>query len=87
MAQQTSINTDKASLSIGSEGNVLPGAGVSVSINLSDVLLDCHASGIAFKLVCTRGYVKCASKIFEPLSMQLGSLDIQVQNGKWYAAQ
>jgi hypothetical protein len=55
---------------------------------LQDVLLSTHESGLAFKLTCTNGgYVKNASKLFEALSFQVGSIDIQHQNAKYYQTQ
>jgi hypothetical protein len=72
-------------VSIAGENGVLPGAGVTISINLQDVLLSAHESGLAFKLTCSNGgYVKNAAKIFEALSFQIGSLDVQHQNAKFY---
>ena len=78
MSKQVTIASDKQSVSIAGENSVLPGSGVTISVNLSDVLLSTAESGIAFKLTCLNGgYVKNASKIFECLSYQIGSIDVQ----------
>lgn len=68
MSKVFQVYNDKQTLSIAGD-TVQPGAGLQIAVNLSDVLLHAHDSGLAFEINYTGGHCPSAHKILEPISM------------------